>query len=202
MGTLPHDRIGEVLFGRTRRAVLALLYGHADEEFYLREIIRAAGAGQGAMQRELGLLVGAGLVLRRAHGRQVYFRANPENPIYKELRGLLLKTAGVADVLREALAPLAASISVAFVYGSVARGEERRASDVDLLVVGDASFAAVAQALAPAQRRLGREVNPTVFTPAEFKQKLTAGHHFLRSVTGREKLFLFGNEHDLRRLGK
>jgi predicted nucleotidyltransferase len=202
MGTLPHDRIGEVLFGRTRRAVLALLYGHADEEFYLREIIRAAGAGQGAMQRELGLLVGAGLVLRRAHGRQVYFRANPENPIYKELRGLLLKTAGVADVLREALAPQAASISVAFVYGSVARGEERRASDVDLLVVGDASFAAVAQALAPAQRRLGREVNPTVFTPAEFRQKLTAGHHFLRSVTEREKLFLFGNEHDLRRLGK
>jgi predicted nucleotidyltransferase len=202
MGTLPHDRIGEVLFGRTRRAVLALLYGHADEEFYLREIIRAAGAGQGAMQRELGLLVGAGLVLRRAHGRQVYFRANPENPIYKELRGLLLKTAGVADVLREALAPLAASISVAFVYGSVARGEERRASDVDLLVVGDASFAALAQALAPAQRRLGREVNPTVFTPAEFRQKLTAGHHFLRSVTEREKLFLFGNEHDLRRLGK
>ena len=202
MGTLPHDRIGEVLFGRTRRAVLALLYGHADEEFYLREIIRAAGAGQGAMQRELGLLVGAGLVLRRAHGRQVYFRANPENPIYKELRGLLLKTAGVADVLREALAPLAASISVAFVYGSVARGEERRASDVDLLVVGDASFAAVAQALAPAQRRLGREVNPTVFTPAEFRQKLTAGHHFLRSVTGREKLFLLGNEHDLGRLGK
>jgi predicted nucleotidyltransferase len=118
------------------------------------------------------------------------------------LRGLLLKTAGVADVLREALAPLAAGISVAFVYGSVARGEERRASDVDLLVVGDASFAAVAQALAPAQRRLGREVNPTVFTPAEFRQKLTAGHHFLRSVTGREKLFLFGNEHDLRRLGK
>ena len=202
MGTLPHDRIGEVLFGRTRRAVLALLYGHADEEFYLREIIRAAGAGQGAMQRELGLLVGAGLVLRRAHGRQVYFRANPENPIYKELRGLLLKTAGVADVLREALAPLAASISVAFVYGSVARGEERRASDVDLLVVGNASFAAVAQALAPAQRRLGREVNPTVFTPAEFRQKLTAGHHFLRSVTGREKLFLLGNEHDLGRLGK
>ena len=202
MGTLPHDRIGEVLFGRTRRAVLALLYGHADEEFYLREIIRSAGAGQGAMQRELGLLVGAGLVLRRAHGRQVYFRANPENPIYKELRGLLLKTAGVADVLREALAPQAASISVAFVYGSVARGEERRASDVDLLVVGDASFAAVAQALAPAQRRLGREVNPTVFTPAEFRQKLTAGHHFLRSVTEREKLFLFGNEHDLRRLGK
>jgi len=202
MGALPHDRIGEVLFGRTRRAVLALLYGHTDEEFYLREIIRAAGVGQGATQRELGTLVGAGLVLRRTHGRQVYFRANPENPVYKELRGLLLKTAGVADVLREALAPLAAGIRVAFVYGSVARGEERRASDVDLLVIGDASFAAVTEVLAPAQLRLGREVNPTVYTPGEFRQKPAAGQHFLRSVTAREKLFLYGNEHDLGRLGK
>jgi len=202
MGTWPHDRVGEVLFGRTRRAVLALLYGHVDEEFYLREIIRAAGVGQGAMQRELATLVAAGLVLRRTHGRQVYFRANPENPVYRELRGLLLKTAGVADALREALGPLAASIKVAFVYGSVARGEERRASDVDLLVVGDASFGEVTRALAPAQRRLGREVNPTVYAPGEFAEKLAAGHHFLRSVTERGKLFLFGDEHDLRRLGK
>lgn len=202
MGTLPHERTGEVLFGRTRRSVLGLLYGHADEEFYLREIIRAAGVGQGSIQRELETLVGAGLVLRRVHGRQVYFRANPENPIYRELRGLLVKTAGVADVLREALAPLAAGIHVAFVYGSVARGEERRASDIDLMVVGDVSFADASQALASAQRRLGREVNPTVYTPAEFKQKLAAGQHFLRSVVEREKLFLFGNEHDLRRLGE
>ncbi|MCX6844902.1 MAG: nucleotidyltransferase domain-containing protein [candidate division WOR-3 bacterium] len=202
MGTQPSDRIGEVLFGRTRRAVLALLYGHADEEFYLRQIIRAAGVGQGSMQRELKMLVGSGLVLRRALGRQVYFRANPDSPVYKELRGLLLKTAGVADVLREALAPLAVRIEVAFVYGSIARGEERRASDVDIMVVGEASFAEVSQALGPAQQRLGREVNPTVYSPAEYKKKLAAGHHFLRSVTERDRIFLLGDEHDIRRLGK
>ncbi len=202
MGTQPSDRIGEVLFGRTRRAVLALLYGHVDEEFYLRQIIRAAGVGQGSMQRELKNLVASGLVLRRAHGRQVYFRANSDNPVYKELRGLLLKTAGVADVLREALAPLAARIAVAFVHGSIARGDERRASDVDIMVVGDASFAEVSQALGPVQQRLGREVNPTVYSPAEFRKKLAAGHHFVKSVTEREKLFLFGDEHDFRRLGK
>ena len=202
MGTQPSDRIGEVLFGRTRRAVLALLYGHADEEFYLRQIIRAAGVGQGSMQRELKMLVGSGLVLRRALGRQVYFKANPDSPVYAELRSLLLKTAGVADVLREALAPLAARIEVAFVYGSVARGDERRASDVDVMVIGDASFADVSQALGPAQQRLGREVNPTVYSPAEYRKKLAAGHHFVRSVTEREKLFLFGDEHDFRRLGK
>ena len=202
MGTQPSDRIGEVLFGRTRRAVLALLYGHADEEFYLRQIIRTAGVGQGSMQRELKMLVGSGLVLRRALGRQVYFKANPDSPVYKELRGLLLKTAGVADVLRAALAPLAVRIEVAFVYGSIARGDERRASDVDIMVLGEASFAEVSQALGPAQQRLGREVNPTVYSPAEYKKKLAAGHHFLRSVTERDKVFLLGDEHDIRRLGK
>jgi predicted nucleotidyltransferase len=199
---LPSDLVGETLFGRTRRAVLSLLYGHADEEFYLRQVIRASGGGQGAMQRELEQLVAAGLVLRRVHGRQVYFRANSESPVYQELRGLLVKTAGMADVLRQALAPLAARVRFAFVYGSVARGEERRASDVDLIVVGEVSFADVVAALAPAQERLGREVNPTVYSESEFHRKLAAGQHFVRSVAKREKVFLLGDEHDIRRLGK
>jgi predicted nucleotidyltransferase len=190
------------LFGKTRRAVLSLLYGHADEEFYLRQIIRATDTGQGTMQRELEKLAAAGLVLRRVHGRQVYFRSNPDSPVYKELRGLLLKTAGVADVLRASLAPLAARIRIAFVYGSVARGNERRASDVDLMVVGGVSFAEVVSALASAQERLSREVNPTVYSEAEFRAKLATGQHFLRSVMGRERIFLFGNEHDTRSLGK
>jgi predicted nucleotidyltransferase len=202
MGTQPSDRLGEVLFGRTRRAVLALLYGHADEEFYLRQIIRAAGVGQGSMQRELEGLVGSGILLRRERGRQVYFRANPDSPVYRELRSLLLKTAGVADVLREALAPLAGRIDVAFVYGSVARGDERRASDVDIMVIGDMSFAEVSRALGPAEERLGRDVNPIVYSPGEFKGKSATGHHFLRSVAAQDKVFLFGNEHDFRRLGK
>lgn len=202
MGTQSSDRVGEVLFGRTRRAVLALLYGHADEEFYLRQIIRAAGVGQGSMQRELEQLVGSGLVLRRTLGRQVFFKANPDSPVYKELRSLLLKTAGVADVLREALASLATRIDVAFVYGSVARGDERRASDVDVMIIGNVSFAEVSRALRPAQERLGREVNPTVYSPTELREKLAAGHHFVRSIAERDKVFLFGNEHDFRRLGQ
>jgi predicted nucleotidyltransferase len=202
MGTQSSDSIGEVLFGRTRRAVLALLYGHADEEFYLRQIIRAAGVGQGSMQRELKQLVGSGIVLRRTLGRQVYFKANPDSPVYKELRSLLLKTAGVADVLREALASLAARIEVAFVYGSVARGDERRASDVDIMVIGNASFAEVSQALGHAQERLGRELLPQLSWRVHGWVDLAAGHHFVRSVAERDKVFLFGNEHDFRRLGK
>jgi len=203
MGThAPSAALSEVLFGRTRRAVLSLLYGHADEEFYLRQIIRATGVGQGTMQRELGKLAAAGLVRRRARGQQVYFQANADSPVYPELRGLLLKTAGVADVLREALALLADRIRAAFVYGSVARGDERRASDVDVMVVGDVSFAEVVSALGPAQERLGREVNPTVYPEPEFRVRLKAGQHFVKSVMGREKVFLFGDEHDIRRLGK
>jgi len=202
MGTKSLDRAGEVMFGQTRRAVLALLYGHVDEEFYLRQIIRAAGVGQGTVQRELEKLAAVGLVLRRQHGRQVYFRANPDSPVYQELRGLLLKTAGVADVLREALGPLADRIHVAFVYGSVARLDERRASDVDVMVVGNVSFAEIVSALTAVQERLGREVNPTVFSKAEFRAKLQAGQHFVGSVTKREKVFLYGDEHDIRRLGQ
>jgi predicted nucleotidyltransferase len=193
---------GEVLFGVARRRVLALLFGHSDKAYHLRQVVRETGLSPGGVHRELGQLAEAGIVTRRQQGRQVYFQANDGSPIFTELKSLVVKTAGVTDVLREALAPLAADIRVAFVYGSVARGEERRASDIDLLVIGDASFAAVTQVLAPAQRRLSREVNPTVYTPDEFRQKLAAGHHFLRNVTAREKLFLFGNEHDLRRLGK
>ncbi len=201
MGTYV-ETISDALFGQTRRNVLALLYGHPEEEYYLRQVIRAAGVGQGTVQRELKRLVAAGLVLRRAHGRQVYFQANPDNPVYKELRGLLLKTAGVADVLREALVPLGDRIRVAFVYGSVARGAERRASDIDVMVVGDVSFGEVVTAIGPAQERLGREVNPSVYSEAEFKTKMEAGQHFLKSVMEHEKVFLYGDEHDTGRLGR
>ena len=200
MGTQPAGRIGETLFGRTRRAVLSLLYGHADEEFYLRQVIRTTGIGQGTVQRELEKLVGAGLVRRRRHGRQVYFRANPDNPVYQELRGILRKTAGVADALREALAPLASRIRVAFVYGSIARGDESRTSDVDVMAVGDASFTEVSDALGPAQRALGREVNPVVYSESEFFAKVAESRVFVRTVLREPKVFLLGDRRELDRL--
>ena len=201
MGTYV-ESVSDALFGQTRRTVLALLYGHPEEEYYLRQVIRAAGVGQGTVQRELKRLVAAGLVRRRAHGRQVYFQANPDSPVYPELRGLLMKTAGAADVLRRALAPLADRISFAFVYGSVASGSERRASDIDVMIVGDVSFAEVVTAIGPTQESLGREVNPTVYSEAEFKAKMDAGQHFLNGVMKREKVFLYGDEHDTGSMGK
>ncbi len=190
------------LFGKTRQALLALLYSRADEEHLQESLIQLAGLGRGTVQRELEFLARAGVVRRTVRGRQVYFRANPDCPIYAELRGLVGKTAGVADTLRAALAPLAGRIRTAFVYGSVAKGTERRASDVDVMVIGDASFAEVADALATAQEAIGREVNPSVYAPADFRAKVAARHYFLRGVLSGDKIFLIGDEHELGRLAK
>ena len=189
-----------ILFGRTRRRVLGWLFGHPEERFYLRQIVRQTGSAQGAVQRELQKLAEAGILRRTVEGRHVYFQANRESPIFPELHMLLLKTAGIVDVVREALAPLADRIRAAFVFGSAARGKLRSDSDVDVLVVGDVPFPAVADALAGAQARLGRDVNPTVYPPAEFQKKIRAGHHFLTTVLREPGLFVMGGPDELARL--
>ncbi|MGO8751697.1 MAG: nucleotidyltransferase domain-containing protein [Thermoguttaceae bacterium] len=176
--------------------------GHADEAFYLRQIVRASGGGVGAIQRELRQLVECGIVCRTARGKEVYFQANPQCPIFAELRGLLIKTVGLADVLRTALAPLANQIEVAMVFGSMAEGKERPESDIDVLVVGRVSFADVVAAIGPAQEQIGREVNPCVYLPDEFRAKLAARHHFLSSVVAGRKVFLIGDEHGLEGLAE
>ena len=179
------------------QAIMATLYGRPDEEFYLRELARVAATTASSLQRVLGALVGAGIVLRTLRGHQVYFRANRACPVFDELRGLVVKTFGVADVLKQALQPLSGSIDAAFVYGSVARGEERAASDIDLFVVGEVSFGDVIEALTPAQRKLGREMNPTVFSPVEFADKAHEGNHFVSTVLAEKKLFVIGGENEL-----
>ena len=120
MGTVhAASGLAEALFSKNRRLVLSLLLGHADEAFYLRQIVRACGGGVGAIQRELRQLVQCGIISRTARGKEVYFQANPECPVFAELKSLLMKTAGLANVLRTALAPLADQIEVAFVFGSL-----------------------------------------------------------------------------------
>jgi predicted nucleotidyltransferase len=193
--------LSNVLFGQSRRSVLALLYGHADQEFYLRDLARKAGTALGATQRELKQLADAGIVRRFQRGRQVFYQANQDNPIFAELKSILTKTAGMHDVLRQALVPLADHIRLAFVYGSVARQEERASSDVDLMVVGDAGFKEVVSVFSEAEKRLGREINPTVYSAEEFRAKRRAKNHFLSTVLRQEKLFVMGDEHELARLG-
>jgi uncharacterized protein len=188
------------LFGRTRSSLLAMFYGHADESFYLLQLVRAVGGGRGAVQRELKHLTGLGLIVRRAQGNQVLYRANAKSPIFKEIKSLVTKTLGAHDAIRSALAGLATKIQIAFVYGSVARQTERAGSDIDLMVLGDASFSEVVSALSSAQKVLGREINPSVFPPSEFRSKLAAGNHFLRAVMKEKKLFVLGSEHELAKL--
>ena len=190
------------LFGKTRQALLALLYARADEEYLQESLIQLAGLGRGTVQRELEFLARAGVARRTVRGRQVYFQANPDCPVYAELRGLVVKTAGVADALRRALAPLAGRVRAAFIYGSVAKRAERRGSDVDVMVIGEVSFAEASEALARAQNAIGREVKPSVYAPADFRAKVGAKHHFLRTVLRGEKIFLIGDEHELSRLAK
>ena len=190
------------LFSKTRQALLGLLYARADEEHLQESLIQLAGLGRGTVQRELEFLARAGVVRRTVRGRQVYFQANSESPIYAELRGLVAKTGGVADTLRAALARLAERIQVAFIYGSVARGQERRASDVDVMVIGEVSFAEASEALGGAQKSIGREVNPSVYAPEDFRAKLAAKHHFLSSVLKSERIFLIGSDRELARLAK
>ncbi len=199
--TLAGSDLSAALFGQTRRAVLALLYGHPDRSYYLRQLVRSAGVGLGAAQREVKRLSDAGIIRRTVSGHQVFYQANPDCPIFSELKGLMVKTTAVADVLRAALAPLAAQIRLAFVYGSIAKLAQRNRSDVDVMVVGESAFGEVVSALGAAQETLAREINPTVYSPAEFRSKLKAGHHFLTALLEGEKVFLIGDEHELARLG-
>jgi uncharacterized protein len=200
MGTPETQFAGRSLFGNTRSALLAMLYGHADQSFYVRQLVRAVGAGHGALQRELKCLTEMGLVLRRAQGNQVLYQANSQSPIFSEVKSLITKTVGIHDVIRSALVSLGSEIQIAFVYGSVARQKERADSDVDLMVLGNASFSDVVSALGPAQKALGREINPTVFGVDEFRSKLATGNHFLSSVMKEKRLFVLGTENELAKL--
>ena len=183
----------EILFGAYRRQILALLLLHPDESFYVREIGRLTGVPAGSLHRELKLLSEAGLLQRSTAGNQVRYQVDRACPIQEELAGIFRKTAGLADVLRDALAPIAGKVRVAFIFGSVAQGKERATSDVDVLVVGSASFSAVVEALSQASGRLRRDVNPVVMTKAAFEAKLASRDRFVARVAREPKIFLLGD---------
>jgi predicted transcriptional regulator len=202
MGAL-QDAIAPALFGKTRRNLLALLFLEPDRAFHLRDLARRIGAGQGAVQRELRRLTDAGIIKREHSGHAIVYRANRESPVYEELRGLMAKTTGAVERLREALTPLSNRIDVAFLYGSFAApAGVRPGSDVDLMVVGDVSFRDVVDQTASVQESLGREVNPTVYASTEFGERVRSGHHFVSDVLSHPKLFLIGGPRELERLAE
>lgn len=194
------SRLVELLFSGYRRQILALLLLRPEERFYVREIARLTGVVPGSLHRELKQLHEAGLLRREEAGNQVRYFANRDCPIFAELASIFRKTAGLADVLREALRPLDDKVELAFVFGSVAQGRERSGSDIDLLVVGAVDFVALAGALAETHVALGREVNPVLMTREEFARKFHAGDRFVRRIAGEAQIFVKGGVHDFGKL--
>jgi DNA-binding transcriptional ArsR family regulator len=190
--------VGDLLFGQTRGRILTLLYGASSESFYVRQIARQIETSVGSVQRELGLLTGAGLIERSALGVQVFYRANREHPVFKELSALLAKTTGIFHLPKMALAPLSDRIDFAFIFGSVARGEDKASSDIDLMVVGAVSLDEILDAARSAEEQLRRPVNPSIYSLQDLREKFHAGNHFLRSLENAEKVFLIGDEDGFR----
>ena len=188
----------DALFPKVRQRVLAVLFGMPDRSFYANEVIALAQSGTGAVQRELADLSAAGLLTVSKQGNQKHYQANASAPVFAELRGLVLKTMGLADVLRAALAPLAGQIDGAFIFGSVARQQDTAQSDVDLMIVSSTlGYGEVFGALEGATVSLGRKVNPTLYSPADWAQRLDSDNAFATRVWQQPKIWLIGNEAQL-----
>lgn len=198
MGTKKKPGFGDVLFTKTQRRVLGLLFGNPGRSYYANEIVRYAGAGIGAVQRELERLAGVGLLTVTKIGNQKHYQANREAPIFAELCGIVIKTFGVADQLRDALAPLAKRIDAAFIYGSVAKGADTAGSDVDLMIVSDGlSYPDVMPALARAENAITRAVNPSLFKRGEWRRKAAETGGFVPRVMEQPRIYLIGSDDDL-----
>ncbi len=189
--------IGELFAGRAIVALLRLFFLHPKQTFYQRELSDLIGERLFLTQGALGRLVRAGVVDRSRRGNRIYYQANQSHPAFQELKTVILKTVAVGDMLRTHLAELGEKVQLAFVYGSVARGEETASSDLDIMIVGDLSAREAASILAPVKKMLNREINPTVYSPQELRKGMKARHPFLTAVLREPKVFLQGDERDL-----
>jgi predicted nucleotidyltransferase len=192
--------LAKALFTKTQRRVLGLFFGNPGRSYYAKELMRLAGSGTGAVHRELEKLVEAGLVVVEKVGNQKHYQANRNSPIFDELHGIAVKTFGIADILLRILDPIAKKIKLALIFGSVARESDTAASDIDLLIVShDLTYPDLFTLLAGAEERLSRSVNPLVFNPPEFQNRLNTDNAFIRRVTEQPVIFLIGSEDDLKR---
>lgn len=194
--------ISDALFSKVRQRVLGLLYGQPDSDFHTNEIIRLTDSGTGAVQRELESLASADLVIVKQVGNQKRYQANRDTPFFAELRSIVLKTFGLADVLRETLKPVAKQIQIAFIYGSIAKQEDTAKSDIDLMVIGiDLTYADIFELLEKAEAQLGRKINPTFYSTSEWLRKNKDGNNFVTKMLQHPKIFLIGTENELVKLG-
>jgi predicted nucleotidyltransferase len=198
MGTFIN--ISNALFSNAQQQVLGLLYAHPNSDFHTNEIIRLSHIGTGAVQRELVKLTAARILTVKQVGNQKRYQANQSSPLFAELRSIILKTFGLADILKAAIIPCAEKMTVAFIYGSIAKQEDTAQSDIDLMIISEQlTYAEVFKLLEPAEVQLGRKINPTFYTPAEWVRK--KNNHFILQVIKQPKIFLIGTENELITLG-
>ena len=190
------DVLAKILSSGVRAEIFRVLFGLSAEELHMREIQRRSGFAIGTIQTELRKLLMLELVEKRRDGNRAYFSANRENPLFNDIHNLVLKTAGLVDVLKKALS-VNEKIRLAFVFGSVARGEVQAGSDVDLMVIGDVGLREISRYLSGATELIGREINPHVYTEVDFSSRKKSGEHFLNRLLKEPKLFIIGNEDDL-----
>jgi len=190
--------LADAIFTTTQQRVLGVLFGQPERSYYASELIRLARTGSGAAQRELARLEESGLVTTRRVGHQKHYQANSNSPLFAELRAIIEKTVGLAEPLRNGLSSIAPGIQAAFVYGSVAKGRDRSQSDIDLMVISDSlTYGEVFGALERVSRTLGRQVNPTVYTSAEFSKRVRAKNTFVTRVLEQPRVWVIGSEHDI-----
>jgi predicted nucleotidyltransferase len=190
--------LSNVLFSHVQARVLGIFFREPDQTFQLTEVIARAGSGRGAVQRELEKLTAVGIISLVPFGKRKLYRVNRESPIFNELHQLVLKTAGIAEPLQEALAPHREHIVAAFVYGSIAKGSDTAKSDIDLMIIGEQlGYSETYSALQKAEAILARPVNPNLMTMSEWTKKLENGNSFVVKILNQPKLFVFGSEDDI-----
>lgn len=190
--------MADALFSTSQQRVLAYIYGQPERSFYATELIRLSGGGSGAIQRELARLEQSGLVNVTYVGSQIHYQANPDAPIHTELCAIMQKTVGLAEPIREALKPLTGQIGIAFVYGSVAKRQDSASSDIDLMLVSDSlTYADIFGVLEDLSLKLGRSVNPTVYTQNELSRRIDEGNSFIKRVLAQPKLWIIGQDSDI-----
>lgn len=191
------------LFSGVQQRVLGLIFGNPDRSFHQNELVRLTSSGSGAIQREIKRLEESGLITTTEYGNQKRYQANQNAPIYAELRGIVVKTFGIADQLRQALLSLSDAIRAAFIYGSIAKASEKASSDIDVMVIADnVSYPEIFNSLSPLEVTLGRKINPNIYTAEEFERKVMEENAFLTRVLLQPKIYLIGSDDALPKPGK
>lgn len=191
------DNALTVLFNKTCMLLLSLFYNNTEKSYYLREVVRKIGIGSGTVQREIAKLVSADLIIRQTNGKQVYYRANTKSRVFDEIRGLTIKTFGLADIIKDALSPLSNKINYAFIYGSQIDGTATTGSDIDLMVVGKVNEMELHKAINKAEGKLGKTINYSLFTLDEFKKRGKEKKGFIERIVAGKKIILIGEENEI-----